>query len=77
MRVTHRFENRSVFQPECIKRPKNRYNPDGYGSLRVTPIACGLEAPKRHGKNTAYLSVCILLILPSEIINNKTLLKYG
>ena len=28
-------------------------------------------------KNTAFLSICILLILPSVIINNKDLLKHG
>jgi len=33
----------------------NRYNPNGYGSLRVTLIACGLEAPKRHGKTRLFI----------------------
>ena len=87
MRVTHRFEIRTLLLymysicPQCLSprmhlTSKNRYNPNGYGSFRVTPIGCGLEAPKRHGKkNTAFLSICILLILPSVIINNKDLLK--
>jgi len=42
MRVTHRF---GMHQTSY-----NRYNPNGYGSFRVTPIACGLEAPRPHGK---------------------------
>ena len=53
----------------------NMYIPISYGSLRVTPIASGVEAPKRHGKNTAVLSSCIILILPSVIMNNKDLLN--
>jgi len=53
-----------------------RYNPNGYGSVRVTPIACGLEAPKRHGKKKhGVLSICTLLIPPSVDISNKDLLK--
>jgi len=32
-----------------------RYNPNGYGSLRVTPIACRLEALKRHGKTRLFI----------------------
>jgi len=66
--------------PQCLsprmhQTSNNRYNPNGYGSLRVTSIACGLEAPKRHGKKTRLLSICILLFLPSVIINNNDLLK--
>jgi len=61
--------------PRMHQTSNNRYNPNGYGSLQVTPIACGLEASKRHGKNTAFLSICILLFLPSININNKDLLK--
>jgi len=53
----------------------NRYNPNGYGSLRVTPIACGLEMPKRHGKITAFLSICSFLIRPFVVIYNKDWLK--
>ena len=33
--------------------------------------------PKRHGKKTAVLSICILFILPSVIINNKDLPKHS
>jgi len=51
------------------------YNPNGNRSLQVTPIACGLKTPKQHGKNTTFLSICILHILPSVIINNKDSLK--
>ena len=50
MRVTHRFE---MGLSPILHQTSNymyRYNPNGYGSLQVTPIACGLEAPKRHGK---------------------------
>ena len=60
-----------VYYPECTKHliiGKIR-------SLRVTPIACGLEAPKWHRKNTAFLSICFFLIRPSVVINNKDLLK--
>ena len=39
-------------------------SPRMHQTLRVTPFACGLEAPKWHG-----------LILASVIINNKDLLK--
>ena len=59
MRVTHRFEIRTKYSicPQCLsprmnQKSNNRYNPNDYGSLRITPIACGLEAPKRHGKKT-------------------------
>jgi len=48
MRVTHRFE--MVYHSECTKRLIIGI----IRSLRVTPIACGLEAPKRHRKNTAF-----------------------
>jgi len=41
----------------------NRYNPSGYGSLRVTPIASGLEAPKQHGKQQGAVSLTPLSIL--------------
>jgi len=51
------------------------YNSNGYGILPVTPIACGLVAPKRHCKKHGFLSICIFLILPSIIINNKYVLK--
>ena len=64
MYLSHRMHQTSI-----------RYNPNGYWSLLVTPIACGLKAPKWHGKNMAFLSICILLILPSVISNNKDLLK--
>jgi len=53
MRVSHRFE--MCLSPRMHQTPNNRHNPNGYGSLRVTPIACGLEAPKRHGKNTFFI----------------------
>jgi len=33
----------------------NRYNPKGYTRLRVTPIVCGLEAPKWHGKKQLFI----------------------
>jgi len=52
----------------------NRYNPNGYKSLRVTPISCGLEAPKRHGKKTRFF-IHLLIIRPSVVITNKDLLK--
>ena len=73
MRVRHRFE--MCLLPRMHQTSNNRYNPNDYASLWVTAITCGLEAPKRHGKNTAFLSTSILLILPSVIINNKDLLK--
>ena len=43
--------------PQCLsprmhQTSNNRYNPNGYGSLRVKPITCELEAPKRHGIKT-------------------------
>jgi len=72
-RIELKFE--MGLSPRMHQTSNNRYNPNDYRSLRVTPIACGLETPKRHGKNTAFLSICILLILPSVIINNKDLLK--
>ena len=54
----------------------NRINPNGYGSLRVTPIARVFEALKTAWYiNTAFLSICIILFLPSVIINYKDLLK--
>ena len=74
MRVTHRFEILKCLSPRMHQTLKNRYNPNGYGSIRVTSISCGHEAQKRHGKNTAFLSICILLIRPSIVINNKDLL---
>jgi len=86
MLVTQRFEIRTLslymhsICPQCLsprmhQTSNNRYNLNGNRILRVTPIACRLEAPKRHYKNTAFLFICILLILPSIIINNKDLLK--
>ena len=33
----------------------NRYNPNGDGSIRVTPISCGHEAPKWHGKTRLFI----------------------
>ena len=59
--------------PRMHQTSNNRYNPNG---LQVTSIACGLEAPKRHGKNTAFLSIYVLPIPQSVIINNKDLLKH-
>jgi len=53
--------------------PNNGYDPNGYGSLRVTPIACGLEAPKRHGKKHVFYTSALLFFN----INNKDLLKHG
>jgi len=41
--------------PRMHQTSNKRYNPKGYASLRVTPIACGLEAPTRHGKNTVFI----------------------
>ena len=38
--------------PRMHQTSNNRYNPNGYGSLQCTPIACGLEEPKRHGKRS-------------------------
>jgi len=32
----------------------NRYNSNGYGSLRSTTIACGLEALEWHGKKHGF-----------------------
>jgi len=83
----HRFEIRTLslymysiclqcLSPRMHQTSNYRYNLNGYGSLKVTPIACGLEA--QNGmvkKKTAFLSICILLILPAAIINNKDLLK--
>jgi len=48
MRVTHRFKFEMGLSPR-MHQINNRYNPNGYGSLQVTPIACVLEVPKRHG----------------------------
>jgi len=83
MRVTHRFEIavavsnvRCVYHPEgtkCLIIGIIRTVTEAYESHRL--LSRGLEAPKRHGKNTAFLSICILLIFPSVIINNKDLLK--
>ena len=67
--LTLKFE--MVYHPECTKRLIIGI----VWSLRVTPIAYGLEAPKRHRKNTAYLSICFFLIQPSVVINIKDLLK--
>jgi len=66
--------------PQCLsprmhQTSNNMYIPNRYGRLRVILIACGLKAPKRHGKTRGFLSICILLILPFVIINNKDLLK--
>ena len=77
MRDTHRFKFEIGLSPRMHQMSNNRYYPNGYVSLRVTQIFCGLETPKRHGKNAALLYICILFILPSEIINNKYLLKHG
>jgi len=41
--------------PKMQQTCKNRYTPNGYASLRVTTIACGLEVPKRHGKTRRFL----------------------
>jgi len=60
-----------VYHPECTKRLIIGI----IRSLRVTPIACGLEAPKQHHKIAAFLSICFVLIRPSVVINNKDLLK--
>jgi len=54
MRVTHRFEIKNGLSPRMHQTFNNRYNPNGYGSLRVTPIACGLEVPIRHGKTRLF-----------------------
>jgi len=66
LRITHGFEIRTLslymysICPQCLS-PKmhptsnNRHNPNGYRSLPVTPNACGLEAPKRHGKKHGFL----------------------
>jgi len=69
LRIDLKFE--MVYQPECTKRLIIGI----IRSLRVTPIACGLEAPKRHRKKTAFLSICYFLIQPSVVMNNKDLLK--
>ena len=74
MRVSHRFEIKKCLSPSMNQTFNNRYNPNGYGSIRVTPISCGHEAPTRHGKKHGFLSICILLIRPSIVINNKDLL---
>jgi len=46
MPATHRFEMGLL--PRMHQTSNNRYNPNGYGSLQVTPIACGLEVPNQH-----------------------------
>jgi len=63
--------------PRMHQTSNNRYNPNGYGSLRVTPIAFLRTLSCQHDmvQNRFFLSICILLILPSVIINNKDLLK--
>ena len=49
MRIMHQFE--MGLSPRMHQTAINRYNPNSYRNLIVAPIACGLEAPKRHGKN--------------------------
>jgi len=57
MQVTHLFEIRTLslymysiclqcLSPRMHQMSNNRYNLNGYRSLRVTPIACGIEVPK-------------------------------
>ena len=38
--------------PRMHQTSNNRYNLNGYGCLRITPLGRGLEAPKRHGIKT-------------------------
>jgi len=61
MHVTHLFEILYMYlirlqclSPKMHQTSKNRYNPNGYGSLLGTPIACGLEAPKQHGEKKKF-----------------------
>jgi len=61
-----------VYQQECTKRLIIGI----IRSLRVTPIACALEAPKRHHKKTAFF-IHLLLSYSAICINNKDLLKHG
>ena len=74
MRVTHLFVMGLSPRMHQTSNTSNKYNPNGYGRLRVTPIACGLEAPIRQSKEHRFLFICILPILPSVIINNKELI---
>jgi len=62
MRVKHRFEIRTHYHNDtplqCLSPKMHQTsNPNGYGSVRVTPIACGLEAPKRHGKKGFFIQL--------------------
>jgi len=64
------FSKTSSLKFEIGLSPKhNRYNPNSNGSLRVLRRQNGMV------KNTAFLSICILLILPSVIITNEDLLN--
>ena len=83
-RVTHRFENRctciqyvrSVYHPECTKRliiGIIRTVTESYESHRLLA-----DLRRQNGvvkKHSFFLPICIFLILPSVIINNKDLLK--
>jgi len=63
LRINLKFD--ISLSPRMHQKSNNKYNLNCCGSLRVTPIACGLEAQKRHGKNTAfYPSVSFLFFHP-------------
>jgi len=59
MRITHWFDFRGTICPQCLspRMHQTSNNPNGYESLRVTPIACGLEVPKRHGKTRLFINL--------------------
>jgi len=52
MDVTHQLE--MGLSPRMHQTSNNRYNANSYGSLRVTPVGCGLKTPNRHGKKHSF-----------------------
>jgi len=46
-----------------------------FGCLRVTPITCGIKAPKRHSNKHGFSSIFFLRIRPSIEINKNDFLK--
>jgi len=57
--------------PRMHQASNNRYNPNGYGSLRVTP---DLRCQTGMVKTRLFIHLSFL-IRPSVVINNKDLLK--
>ena len=86
MRVMHRFEIPTQ-QCTCIQYVHSVYHAECTKCIIIGIIWMVTEVYESHRllanlkrqngmvKNTAFLSICILLILPSVIINNKDLLK--